>query len=268
MYDVVARSGGGFVAVGYDVSDANQRFDAAVWTSPDGLGWSRVPNNAGVFGTGRDASQVMKAVTETPSRLLVAVGRDGAEGAVWISSDGRGWTRIRSADLKESNAAGKPTATLELNDVVASGSRLVAVGRRGDTSGNRNEAAVWLSDDEGASWRRVGSPVFEKQSGGPSGGRGQQMRAVSVVPFGFVAVGVDHPNGPEGPASAAVWTSLDGQVWTPVSSPSFAGQGDYSMQAVTSVSHNVVIVGDAPAPSYRQSQKQDAAVWSTFPKPT
>ncbi len=277
MYDVVARRGGGFVAVGYDLSDvrANPRFDAAVWTSPDGVRWSRLPNLGDAFGTGRDASQVMKAVTETPSGLLVGVGRDGLEGAVWISTDGRQWTRVRSADLKESNATGIPTASLELDDVVSAGSRVVAVGRRGDTRGNRNEAAVWLSDDDGNSWRRVRSPVFETQSGGQrrvrgqltDQQRGQQMHGVATVPFGFVAVGVDHPSGRKGPATAAVWTSLDGEVWTPLSSPSLAGQGNFSMQAVASASDNIVAVGAAPAPSGRGSGRQDAEVWSTFSAP-
>jgi Novel STAND NTPase 1 len=268
MYGVVARRAGGFVAVGYDVSDANALFDAAVWTSPDGIHWSRTPSAAALSEPGRNTSQVMKAVTETPSGLIVAVGRDGAEAAVWTSRDGRSWTRIRSPALTESDAAGAPTATLELNDIVSSGSLLVAVGRRGDTTGNRNEAAVWLSDDDAQSWRRVQSPVFERQGGGQSGGRGQQMRGVVAVPFGFVAVGVDHPSGPQGPATAQVWTSLDGTVWSPVSSPSFAGQGNYSLQAAAAIGDQVVAVGDAPAPYRSKSDKQDAAVWSTLQKGT
>ena len=233
MNDVVARRRGGFVAVGYDRSDAEPYRDAAVWLSPDGLRWSRVPNGDGALGNGHDRDQVMDAVTETPSGLLVAVGRDRAAGAVWTSTDGRHWARTRSPGLQ---AAG---STLELQDVVAAGSRLVAVGRRGDPKGNLNEAAVWLSTD-GRDWRRVRSPVFEKQSGGSNEARGQQMRGVVAVPFGFVAVGADHPSGPDGPAAAAVWTSLDGEVWTPVGIPSLAGPGNYSMRGVAR---------DAPASS-------------------
>ena len=261
MYDVVARGGGGFVAVGYDLNDADLHFDAAVWTSPDGLRWSRAPNDGGALGTGNDFDQVMNAVTETPSGLLVAVGRDRGAGAVWTSTDGAKWTRISiPADPADAKS------TLELRDVVFSGSRLVAVGRRGDTSGNSNEAAVWLSDDDGRSWRRVPSPVFEEQSGGQRGGRGQQMRGVVSVPFGFVAVGADHPSGPDGPSSAAMWTSLEGEFWTPVSSPSFGGQGNYLLRAVASASDNIVAVGAAPAPSDRKSAKLDAAVWWTPPE--
>ncbi len=258
MRGVVARSGGGFVGVGYDRSDAEAHLDAAVWTSRDGIRWSRVANGRGTLGNGQDLDQVMNAVTETPSGLLVAVGRDRAAGAVWTSADGSRWRRIRSAALVQAGA------TLELYDVVSSGSVLVAVGRRGNPKGNLNEAAVWLSTDEGGSWRRVKSPVFEQRSGGASGGRGQQMRSVATVPFGFVAVGGDHPSGPAGPSTAAVWTSLDGEVWTPVSGPSFGGSGNYSMQSVASAGSDVVAVGDAPAPYDRRSQKQDAAVWSTI----
>jgi hypothetical protein len=46
----VVAGGPGLVAVGHD--DAGEDEDAAVWTSPDGLVWSRVPHDEAVFGGG------------------------------------------------------------------------------------------------------------------------------------------------------------------------------------------------------------------------
>jgi hypothetical protein len=92
------------------------------------------------------------------------------------------------------------------------------------------------------------------------------MRAVIADPsFGLLAVGFDHPTGPQRFATAAVWTSLKGKVWTPVSSPSFAGDGNIEMVGVASVAGGVVAVGDDTASSRRQADGQDAAVWSTLP---
>jgi hypothetical protein len=53
------------VAVGYDDSSGNR--DAAVWTSVDGLAWTRVPNVGGA------SDQTMNAVTVGDTGLLVAV---------------------------------------------------------------------------------------------------------------------------------------------------------------------------------------------------
>jgi len=44
----VTVGGPGLVAVGLDESSGDK--DAAVWTSPDGITWSRVPHDDAVFG--------------------------------------------------------------------------------------------------------------------------------------------------------------------------------------------------------------------------
>jgi len=59
---------------------------AAVWTSPDGLVWSRVPGDEAVFG-GPDNQEMKAVVVGGPG--LVAVGLDHSDGdddaAVWVS---------------------------------------------------------------------------------------------------------------------------------------------------------------------------------------
>ncbi len=74
MHSVTA-GGPGLVAVGWDESGGDS--DAAVWTSPDGITWSRVPHDEAVFGGEADAG--MSTVT-AGGPGLVAVGASGCEG--------------------------------------------------------------------------------------------------------------------------------------------------------------------------------------------
>jgi hypothetical protein len=75
----VTAGGPGLVAVGKDSSAA------AVWTSPDGLTWTRVPYDEAVFDGQLD--QQMRAVT-AGRQSLVAVGHDYLRGAtVWVADD-------------------------------------------------------------------------------------------------------------------------------------------------------------------------------------
>ena len=76
------------MAVGLDRSDGEQ--DAAVWTSPDGITWFRVPHDEAVFGGVGD--QMMFSVTAGSTLGLVAVGLEGAgndfDAAVWVAATG------------------------------------------------------------------------------------------------------------------------------------------------------------------------------------
>jgi hypothetical protein len=88
----VTGGGPGLVAVGWDGLFADR--DAAVWTSTDGITWSRVAHDAAVFGAAD--SQVMLSVTGGGPGLvavggeLVAVGGDlsggDADAAVWVAA--------------------------------------------------------------------------------------------------------------------------------------------------------------------------------------
>ena len=119
-------------------------------------------------------------------------------GAVWLSPDGEAWTRVPDPD----GVFGAGVATL--TGVADSGSRLVAIGvaatEGGSADGNVDpRPAVWVSDDDGASWARVppGDAAF--------GGEGRHlMWTVIATDQGFVAAGDD------------LWTSPDGWEWTRV----------------------------------------------------
>jgi hypothetical protein len=94
MSDVI-DVGSGLIAVGVSHGQA------AVWTSPDGVAWSRVPHDEALFGApisperlaqaaDQGARYGMTAVAAGPSGL-VAVGSDGSVGGppddaiVWIA---------------------------------------------------------------------------------------------------------------------------------------------------------------------------------------
>jgi len=197
----VTATPAGFVAVGIDGSGGD--WDAAVWTSPDGLTWSRVLHDEAAFGG--PGAQAMTAV-ETGGPGLVAVGYESLtpdeseppmaadadrDGAVWVSVDGSIWARVPH-DEAVFGGEGDQVIT-----GVASGPvGIVAVGRAAD--GDQASAAVWVSAD-GSTWSRVADDV----SGGPNGAA---MRDVIAVGDRFVAVGWAGVTGDLGTGTVgAVW---------------------------------------------------------------
>jgi hypothetical protein len=129
----VTAGGPGLVAVGR--SEGN----AAVWTSPDGITWSRIPHDESAFG-----DSYMTSVTAAGPGV-VAVGQTGLEtgvgqspdAAVWTSVDGANWTRVPH---DESVFGGRYMA-----EVTVAGSGLVVVG-----SSHRagKGAEVWVAQSE------------------------------------------------------------------------------------------------------------------------
>jgi hypothetical protein len=184
------------VAVGTDgvgVWDNNGGLVAAVWTSVDGITWSRVPHDEAVFGrvdyeSDLGTTQSMISVT-AGGPGLVAVGTGGRGGApVWTSVDGVTWSRAPDN--------GEVFDGWFMSRVTDAGPGLVAVG--GSMSGTGRGAPVWTSVD-GITWSRV-----------PNSETGIDTRSsVIAASSGLVAVGGDGRN-------AAVWTSVDGITWSRV----------------------------------------------------
>jgi hypothetical protein len=246
----VTAGGPGLVAVGFDGTLDNVEGNAAVWTSPDGFTWSRVPHNEAVFG-GEDW-QVMFGVT-AGGPGLVAVGLDGtfgvasrgeADAAVWTSPDGFTWTRVPH---DESVFGG--VEEQHMLSVTAGGPGLVAVGSDGHLDAEddlmdpfANDAAVWTSTN-GFAWTRVAhdEAVF-------GGDGGQRMLSVTVGGPGLVAVGSEDGD-PTG-SDAAVWISDDGVTWSrvPHDETVFGGSGNHGpkehrMVGVTARDLGLVAVG-------------------------
>ncbi|MBM3694720.1 MAG: hypothetical protein FJW79_02115 [Actinobacteria bacterium] len=179
----VTAGGPGLVAVGWDESGGDG--DAAVWTSRDGLSWSRLPHDESIFG-GPGRQVVYSVVVGGPG--LVAVGSDCSGGdwgdcdaAVWTSRDGLIWSRVPH----DGAVLGGPGWQLMFS-VTVGGPGLVAVGR-----------AVWTSAD-GLIWSRV-----PHDEGVPGGGT---MLEVTAGGPGLVAVGWEGETY-EGDTDAAVWVS-------------------------------------------------------------
>ena len=222
---VAAVSGGGWVAVGRE--DVSGDFDAAVWISADGSAWERVRDES--FAGPKD--QAMNDVVELDGRLI-AVGRNGHDGAVWTSDDGgESWELPPTKDSLRAPSGGN----VNLGGVAAHGSRLVAVGR--EASGESpNRAAAWLSDDRGTSWERANVTNARYI--------GQQMIAVTDAQSGLVAVGFDHSD-QNGLQEAAVWESADGREWKSVATVSVADGSKPIMRGVAVLPGDLVAVGDS-----------------------
>ena len=234
----VITGGVGLVAVGFYES-GNDR-DAAVWTSMDGITWSRAPHDDAVFGG--DGWQEVRSVT-SGGPGLVAIGSSfsavGVAAAVWTSTDGITWSRVPHNEAVL-GGDGQPG----MSSVTAGGPGLVAVGF--DDAGGDMDAAVWTSPD-GITWSRVipDEVVF--------GGVGrQEMWSVTLGEPGLVAVGFDDGGGD---TDAAVWTSPDGITWSrvPHDEAVLGGVDGQFMTGVTAGGPGVVAVGFAESLS--------AAVW-------
>ncbi len=252
----VAAGGPGLVAVG-EGDDG-----IAVWTSVDGITWSRAPHDKAVFG---GANTMWSVTTGGPG--LVAVGggkgpehqRDDGEATVWTSVDGIAWSRVRH---DETIFGGE--GQQQMVSVTAGGPNLVAVGW--DTS----DAAVWTSVD-GITWSRV--PHDEAVFGGQGE---QQMHSVTVGGPGLVAVGSDGfletdrgqlTDYDDFTGVAAVWTSVDGLTWSrvPADEAVFGGEHDQLMLSVTPAGSGLVAVGRAWAPAGDSLFIDDSAasVWTS-----
>jgi hypothetical protein len=229
--DSVTAGGPGLVAVGGSWSDADdqegQEGDAAVWTSVDGITWSRVPHDEEVFG----AASIMSVTAGGPG--LVAVGMHGPLGdgdpAVWTSMDGLTWSRVPHDETVFGGADSQA-----MYDVTVGGPGLVAVGGSGrDWWNPEQNAAVWTSVD-GVTWSRVPDDESVFSSGG-----NPVLLSVTVGGPGLVAVGAD--SWPLNLAETPVWTSPDGITWTRVPNQ---GVDRGTMTSVVAGGPGVVAVGN------------------------
>jgi len=223
MFSVTA-GGPGLVAVGED-GDAG----AAVWTSPDGINWSRVHDEA-VFGESV-LEGVMRSVTVGGPGLVAVGGDRSGQGAtsnavVWTSVDGITWARVPHSDAifgrKEVNRC-----CTSMSSVTVGGPGLVAVGLDWPGDGEDERAAVWTSVD-GIDWSRV--PHDEAVFGDA------WMNSVTAGGPGLVAVGADEER-------AVVWTSPDGIAWSRVPHDGAVFGGEEAPPACCGAGMSSVTVG-------------------------
>ena len=199
----VTAGGPGVVAVGYNIRNGDM--DADVWTSADGIRWSRSENDSELGGGG---TQVMNAVAAGPNGI-VAVGMESIDnqtnGAVWFSENGLSWLRIPEVGDTFGNRDNQV-----MQHVAAFGDGFVAVGvERTDVE---IRGAVWVSSN-GVAWQRVAHS--EEIFGGANSY--VALEQVLVVGESLMAIGTTmRPDVDD--VDAAVWFSHDGgKTWTPIS---------------------------------------------------
>jgi hypothetical protein len=153
------------------------------------------------------------------------------------------WTQVSAA-----SAFGGP-GDQQMWRTAVSGSRLVGVGFS-DSAGGR-EAAAWSATAEATVWSRVPPSDALRGAGGQAA-----MSAVVTGGPGFVASGLTTT---AKDFDAEVWTSTDGQTWTPVQDPkALGGPGDQVMNRVATGGPGFVAVGFDPS-----GQRSAAAVWTS-----
>jgi hypothetical protein len=250
----VTLGGPGLVVVGHETTTRGaHRSHPAVWTSADGVIWSRVPPSDSV--PRGDREQFMTAVTAGGPGLVAVGGGDGDATipTVWTSPDGINWSEVPGQAAFAGGSGGYP----QISSVTTGGPGLVAVGWID------YQAAVWTSPD-GVAWSRVphDDSIF--------GESWTSMSEVIDVGSGLIAVGVSNGH-------AAVWTSPDGAVWSRVPhdetlfgapiSPDQLEQGSdfgvrFGMTAVAAGPSGLVAVGsEGPA----NTAPDDGIVWIATP---
>lgn len=242
MWGVTAWDGG-FIAVGVDGTSPElggspdwTPQEAAVWTSPDGVSWSRVPHDEEVFaGPGR---QEMWSVAASGTGL-VAIGFD-EEGpmtgsqedqAIWVSEDGLAWTQVFGFGVGG------------MSDIEATPSGYVGVG---ELSG----AAVWTSED-GLNWSLTPDSPLDRD--------GRFMASIARQGADYVAV-----SGAWDGREIAVWKSDDGVNWTFLSEVHPAtGIERFTPTAIAASNSGFVVSAIDEMGIFSDSGADTTAVWTS-----
>jgi hypothetical protein len=219
------------VAVG-EVLGAD-RSTAAIWTSPDGMTWSRVADTKGFEDHG------LLSIAYGRGRFVASGATCGSEcegQAYWASTDGTSWSF--SGDVGNFCCL--------ISDIAAGGPGFVAVGADESTGFPLTPADGEVSvSSDGLSWDLIrGSDEFKAVTFG------------SVVAAGPGLVALGFAGRPE------AWTSTDGRNWT----VSGGDVGTGEMQALTLGGPGLVAVGRDGSSAVSWTSP-DGRSWSRAPAP-
>jgi hypothetical protein len=186
LTDVVARPGGGWLAVGAEAGPTVFQ-GINTWTSGDGLIWTLVDAMPQV-GTVHGVTTVDGGFISWGTDCLDVCGPP-ERAAIWRSKDGSTWVRLPS---QPSLAHG------QVYDIIATPTGALAVGATFDVQAEAT-GVVWLSVD-GVTWTKIALP----------GGARHQSFEVTSIGARYVTVG-------ERLGDAGVvwgtWTSADSTTW-------------------------------------------------------
>lgn len=204
--DGIERLNGRWLMRGTRADRTGRDEQAMLWTSPDGIAWSRAD---GDFADG-DRSSVITDVCLDPAGQAVGVGwialtQTRSTATVWTEQDGR-WRR-----------ATLPTGATDsswFDSCATAGGRLEITGQVQDRDGR------WTLD-AGGSVQPLDAPVVDA-SGPPISGATEpvHLNRVDAVPGGYVTTGRMNTADHTGPV---LWLSADGTRWSwlpvPVTDP-------------------------------------------------
>jgi hypothetical protein len=210
-----------------------------IWTSQDGLHWAE----AAVLSD----DGIISDLAITPSGF-VGVGQSwiiAEQAAAWWSTDSTNWTSVSNEDGQFDVSADIQSF---LDGVASTGNGLVAVGTARQDPGTSLNAAVWLSGNNGRTWRRVPREQLR-------GFHQEVMRGVTTIGDLLVAVG-ESSNYPgywpqpsrDDRSIGVVWVSQDGgATWDRMDAPNHvfgAFVSDWvSIRTVTSFGNQLVAAG-------------------------
>ena len=265
----------------------------AIWFSPDGADWERVPHDDELFGVpGLSPNTMIVDVAANDSEFL-AVGvrfTEPRQRIVWRSSDGltwsrsqgpdfdaaavvatdRGWMVVGSGGLDARVATSQDGVTwaddrpedmtsdthdLAVQDVAYDGRTFAAGGYSSALEYREDRAVVWISED-GRRWERVADEAFEIPAA--SG-----ITSIVAGETGFVAIGEERIAEGDDPAFAVAWHSPDGSDWEQAR---LGPQDSGSPLSVTANSAGYVVHGawfDGTASHVRLWTSADGIAWET-----
>ena len=184
---------------------------AAVWVSPTPGAAFRQVDAPGVFsgpssstggdsdatGGGNGGSATMELVAAGALGVF-ASGTAGGEDAVWYSTDGLHWTRLKGAEQ-----AIDGTTNPQIHALLVASTGVYAAGSV--TDGSATDASVWSSTD-GITWQQVKTAKDSFTGDGD-----HTINGLASLGTGLVAVGAVRSGQSWSPAS---WISPDGHSWS------------------------------------------------------
>ena len=244
--------------------------EQAIWYSPDGGAWERVPLERSVF----KGSQL--AAARATDDGFVAVGSQSGRAAIWTSSDGRAWTAVGSAEA----GLGKGT----IGDVAPANGRWLAAGFQDD--GDTYDGALWESAD-GVRWQRLPTDRLFQGELDTAFGR------LYPTPSGVLLIGNEGPHDERlrcqrllgqtaslasvGPRDTALscgwgmethWWSSDGRAWErlpslfpPPGGPPLTGPGPIEFRLITTGGPGLLNLGEDRLGGVRLWASADGRDW-------
>jgi len=261
--------GGRTVIVGSITSGTDQR--AATWLSPGPAQPFAQVDAPDVFAvpapssTGTAGGGASMDVVAAGGLGVFAAGSVAGAGAMWYSTDGHHWSRLKGAEQVIDGAA-----NAHVNALLVAATGVFAAGSVGD--GANTDASVWSSVD-GITW----SQVHTAQSAFTGNGD-HTINGLVSLGTGFVAAGAIRSGQNWSPAS---WISPDGHSWSqpslafPLSAGSRADSSGTIVQALattttnnttTVASGNLAAVGGSPS-AQRLWTSHDGTSWALVDLP-